>query len=85
MDIAMILAWIGDGVLWLYDIGMILSIAMMGKCFSEAMKEWKKAKRNGRPVDRRMLMSSVGLLALSIAMTAAFLYGTIRLTCILIG
>ena len=84
MEIGQVAAWIVVCFLWLVTLGCTIAAVLMGVFFWFGIKDWKDSRRDGKGGDGEFLLIMGVMLVFSIAMSAAFILGSLRITGIML-
>lgn len=84
MEIGQVAAWIGVCFLWLVTLECTIAAVLTGVFFSFGIKDWINNRREGKGGDGEFLLITGVMLVFSIAMSAAFILGSLRITGIML-
>lgn len=84
MGIEQVAAWILVCIMWLIALGCTVAAVLTGVFFSFGIKDWINDRRKGKGGDGEFLLITGVMLVFSIAMSAAFIMGSLRITWIML-
>mgnify|MGYP006988920271 CR=1 FL=1 len=80
MDFALIAAWIGIFLLWMFAIGIAVATILTGVLCYLSIKELITNKRIGKDDDGEAVVLSSGIFVICAVLTCCFVAGCVRLT-----